>query len=166
MSGTVVIRYPRLYTSLHAGPTSVIQSKGDLAVSLLYSMMVDRRYTHNRWSFESQVIDTALRLFGEFDVWMTTQLNSPQIVGHNRAFLEDTLRYLGGESRQLQIENWIELVSEEQADVHLADLRVPRIAPRPQQSPSTVKAIQNWCSRPNGMEDLLSTLHLLFGRAR
>ncbi len=165
MSGIVVIRYPRLYTSVHAGPTSVIQSKGDLAVNLLYETLVDRRYNHNRFAFQAQVIDVALRLFGDFSVWIDAQMHNPQIVGHNRAFLEDTLKFIAGSDRELRIENWIELVSSDEANIHLADLRVPQIAPRLQQSPSTVVAIQKWCSRPEGLEDLLGTMYLLFGRA-
>lgn len=165
MSGVTIV-YPRLYTTHAAGPDGVIKSKGDLAVGLLYEMSVDRRFSNNRLVFETHVLDAAMRLFGDFDQWVRTQFQNPQIVGHNRAFLEDTLQFIAGGERELRLENWIELVSEEQADIHLADLRPPRIAPRPQQSPSTVKAIQAWCSRPNGLEDLLGTLHLLFGRAR
>lgn len=165
MSGTVVIRYPRLYTSVHAGPSSVIQSKGDLAVNLLYDTLVDRRYNHTNFAFQAQVIDVALRLFGDFGIWLEAQRHNPQIVGHNRAFLDDTLKFIAGGDRDLRIENWIELVSSDEADIHLANLRIPQIAPRPQQSPSTIVLLQNWCSRPDGLEDLLSTMYLLFGRA-
>ena len=166
MNGVIVTMYPRLFTSLHSGPTGVIQSKGDVAVGLLYEMMVDRRYTHDRWAFQAHVLDTAVRLFGDFSIWVAAQRANPAMIGHNKAFIEDTLKFIEGEPRELCIENWIELVSQGQGDIHLADLRIPLVQSRLRQSPSTVKALQKWCSRPKGLEDLLSTLHLLFGQAR
>ncbi len=166
MSDVIVTIYPRLYTSMLPGPSALVRSRGDLAVGLLEDWLVDRRFIHNRWEFESFVLDTALRLFGDFQTWVQAQRNNPQITGYNKAFIEDTLKFINGEDRELQLVNWIELVSQGHADIHLADLRVPRVTPRLQQSPSTVKALVNWCSRPNGLEDLLQTLNLLFGRAR
>jgi hypothetical protein len=158
--------YPRLYTSARPGNNTVLQSKGDIAVGLLMEMLVDRRFPHARWAFQSQVLDCALRLFGDFSQWVEMQRQNPQVAGASMAFVEETLRFIEGTPRELSLANWIELVPQGQANIHLADLQVPRITPRLHQSPSTVKALQLWCSRPDGLEDLLESLHLLFGRAR
>lgn len=166
MSGVVLTVYPRLFTSARPGPGGVLQSKGDIAVGLLYEMLMDRRFPNDRWAVQSQVLDSAERLFGDFGQWIQLQRDNPQIAGTSMAFIEDTLKFIDGADRELQLANWMELVPQGQADIHLADLQVPRVAARLTQSPSTVKALQLWCSRPNGLEDLTETLHILFGRAR
>lgn len=166
MSDVTVTVYPRLYTSMQPGPAALIRSRGDVAVGLLVNRLADRRYLHKVWWFEDLVLGHALRLFGDFHTWVQAQRANPQVAGYNLAFIEDTLKFINGENRELHLVNWIELLSQGHADIHLADLRVPRITPRLQQSPSTVNAIQRWCSRPDGLEDLLQTMNLLFGRAR
>lgn len=166
MKEVVITTYPRLYTSLQEGPSAIINSKGDIAVDLLYEMMVDRRYSHTSWQFQQHVLQAAIRLFGDFQTWISAQRANPQVIGRNLAFIEDTLAYIEGGDRELCLANWMELVSQGHADIHITDLNIHSFGSRLQQSPSTVKALQKWCSRPNGLEDLLGTLHLLFGRAR
>ncbi len=165
MSKPTVVVYPRSFTSVHAGYGGMVISKGDLAVDLLYGLLIDRAKKHTSLKFRLAVLDAALRLFGDFDSWVTAQRANTHLVGFNAKFLDDTLRYIATGERELRHENWIELMSDGRPPIHLASVH-PHAAPRLWQSPSTAKILQQWCSHPNGVEDLLSTLHLLFGRAR
>lgn len=164
MAHTAVV-YPRCFTSVHVGPATVIASRGDLAVDVLYGMLVDRAHNHSSWAFRKQILDAALRLFGNFNDWVDAQRKNPRVAGYNADFVEDTLQYIETGERKMCLENWIELMSEGHPPIHLAGTH-SHAAPRLWQSPSTVKTIQKWCQHPNGVNDLLSTLHLLFGRAR
>lgn len=165
MSTPTVYVYPRLYNSVHPGQGGVVKSSGDAAVDLLYGMLIDKACSTGTWNFRKSVIDLALTLFGNFNAWVSSHRENPEIAGMNRRFIEDTLRYIETGERELRIENWIELVSEGQPVIHLAGIH-ENVAPRLWQSPSTAKCLQQWCSHQDGVEDLLGTLHLLFGRAR
>lgn len=164
MSAITVV-YPRFFTSAHKGKGGVVVSRGDLGVELLYDMLVDKAHNHGTWAFQSAVIDQALRLFGDFHDWAEAQRKDPHITGYNARFIEDTLKFIETGERDLCHENWMALVNENPHAAQLAGAH-ERAAPRLWQSPSTVTALQKWCSHPNGVEDLLCTLHLLFGRAR
>lgn len=160
-----IVVYPRGFTSVGDGDGLVTLSKGDLAVELLYGMMNDRAHKHGFWGFQSQVIDAAIRLFGDFDAWVKAQREDPQLAGHAVQFIDDTLAYLETGERQMRHESWIGLISDTNQTARAASAASSAFN-GPSTAPSTDRVLQRWCSHPNGVDDLLATLNLLFGRAR
>lgn len=158
--------YPRLYTSRRQAGEGVVVSKGDETVQVLHDLLLDRSFNTVRWGYRSQVLDNAVRLFGDFGPWLQDQLNNPRVVGYNLEFLKDTLQYVRTGRRDLCLANWIDLVAEGDGRVQAAEItrsRANNLALA--QGESTTKLLQTWCSRTGGIEDLMSTLHILFGRS-
>lgn len=161
---TQLISYPRLFTSLAEGTDSVVASNGDGSVALLYELYVNRTINTDTWTFRRRVLECALRLFGDFDTWVHLQHKNPHVVGYNSEFVYDTLRYLEGEPRRLPVQSWLELLTERETAKPLEFLSPHSLSAI--RTVSTVNALQTWCRRPNGFDDLICSLHVLFGRAR
>lgn len=160
--------YPRLYTSRCDGGESVVVSEGDQSVELLYKQFIDQSTNTNTWAFARTALINALRVFGDFRDWLSDQQSNPNIVGYNRQFLVDTLNFIETGKRELSVHSWIDLVSEGGASHH-AHAVPQRLLDSKQllaSSEASLELLQKWISQPNGLEDLLNTMHLLFGKAR
>lgn len=159
--------HPRLYTSRRASGGGVVVSKGDEAVQTLNEFLQNRMVNTFSWSYRRQVLDSALRLFGEFGPWLQDQLNNPRIVGYNLEFLKDTLQFIRTGRRDLCLANWFELVAEGDDSANAAEISRSRINNFPSvRGETTVQLLQAWCGHEGGIEDLVGTLHILFGRSR
>lgn len=159
--------YPRLYTSRRATGGGVVVSKGDEAVQTLNDFLQNRSVNTLSWSYRRQVVDSALRLFGEFGPWLQDQLNNPRVVGYNLEFLKDTLQFIRTGKRDLCLANWLELVAEGDDLANAAEISRTRVNNFASvRGETTVQLIQAWCTHPGGIEDLAGTLHILFGRSR
>lgn len=157
--------YPRLYTTRRPFGDGVVTSQGDETVNTLFGFLQDRTVNTTGWTYRNKVFQCALRMFGDIDQWFKDQRNNPRITGYNLEFLKDTLQYIRTGVRELSIESWVELVAEENS--HAAEpthLIGKSLALGPQEN--TIKLLQAWCSRNGGFEDLVGTLHVLFGSAR
>lgn len=161
---TQIVSYPRLYTSRAPGPDQSIASNGDGSVALLYELYITRSVNTDTWSYRRRVLDCALRLFGDFDSWVADQSKNPHVVGYNSEFIYDTLRFLEGEPRRLPVQSWLELIAERDSEKPLEFLN-PHVLTA-MRTESTVQILQKWCQRPSGFDDLICSLHVLFGRAR
>lgn len=164
-----IIVYPRLYTSRLSEGEGVVVSQGDESIDLLYKVFIDRNtVTVASWPFVSSVLTNALRLFGDFREWSQDQLANPNIVGYNRQFIEDTLNFINGQARELSVENWFDLISEGGAGhhAHAVPDRLVQSKRLLESSDDSLQLLQNWVSKPNGLADLINTMHLLFGKAR
>lgn len=161
-----LISYPRLYVTTDRNGDGVIISKGDQTVQKLYDFHVDRTVNTTTWNFRKQVLHSALRLFGELDSWLGLQAKNPRVTGNNAAFLHDTLNFIRTGVRELSIENWIELLDEDDDTSPIPALRQGQNTFALQAGETTEKLLQAWAAQPRGMQDLLCTLHVLFGQSR
>lgn len=162
-----IIVYPRLYTTLGDGTAGTALSAGDAIVDRLYELSRDRANHRENCEFRLQVVDSATRLFGEFDNWILLQRRNPKIVGYNLEFIADTLRFIRTGERNLNHATWFQLLSEgegpslspisSKTDLRSLDLQADEMG---------VGIYQKWCMKPNGVTDLLQTLFLLFGHSR
>ncbi len=167
MNSTIIV-YPRLYTSRLFEGEGVLVSEGDQSIELLFRTLVDRTTNTRSWPFYESVLTNALRLFGDLNDWFKEQLSNPNLIGYNRQFIHDTINFIEGGQRELPVRTWYDLVSEGGAGHHahaipqrLQDNKLLLRASEP-----SLELMQKWVSQPNGLEDLLNTMHLLFGRAR
>lgn len=163
MSHLITI-YPRLYTTRSLG-SGVVTSTGDITVTTLYQFLLDRTVNTVSWDYRKRVLATAMRMFGDFDQWLKDQRNNPQLVGFNFDFLVDTLQFIRTGNRQMAVANWLEIVGESVMHSNSPN-HLPGSGLSLDQSETTNALIQQWCSWPNGIEDLLCTLYVLFGPAR
>ena len=164
---TIVV-YPRLYTSYQPEGEDVVVSQGDESIELLYKVLIDRNTNTRSWPFYQSVLRNADRLFCDLRVWFQDQLANPNIFGYNRQFIADTLNFIESGQRELSVQSWLDLVTEG-GDRHHAHAVPQRLIDAKVQfcsSDSSLELLQKWASQPNGLEDLLNTLHLLFGKAR
>ncbi len=161
---TQKINYPRLFISLADGQGE-IQSQGDETISTLYKLYTDPTINTATWQFRSAVFLQALRLFGNFPDWLAMQRQNSKLVGFNHDFIRDTLDYIRTGVRKAAPINWLELVNESSdrlvpaQHVDTSDLRL-------KPGENTIPLLVAWNRHPNGFEDFITTLYVLFGPAR
>lgn len=126
------------------------------------------------FDFRKKVLIVALNAFGtnQFDVWYDAQFKSPLAGDLHHRFLEDTLRFIREGRREMGLETWDALLTNTDSGDHSDSLSEYANEffgissggfNRYQQNGELTDVIQMWCSQPNGIDDLLGTLHLLFG---
>lgn len=159
--------YPRLFTSRHDGE-GVLVSQGDESVELLYKVLVDRDTNTNSWPFRQNILLNAVRLFGDFRVWVQEQLANPNLIGYNRRFIADILNFIENGTRELPLSTWADLLEEGGAGHHAHAIPQRLIDTKAlfHSSDDSLRLLQKWISQRNGFEDMLVTMHLLFGKAR
>lgn len=118
------------------------------------------------WDFQKRVIDLAQELFAGDYSWFIRQDSNALIKDQNYAFILDTVKYIATGRRKFSIHTWPALVSYEvplisesvagRRDIFaLIDaLKIPT---------NTDALLQLWLSHKDGFNDLMYTLHLLFG---
>lgn len=118
------------------------------------------------WAFQKRVIDLALELFAGNYSWFIRQDSNALLKDQNYAFVLDTVRFIATGTRKFSIHTWPALVTYEvpiinesvdnRRDIYflMEKLDVPT---------QTEKFLQKWLSHKGGFDDLMYTLHLLFG---
>jgi hypothetical protein len=142
-------------------------------VEALYSAYITRTGRVTTMEFRDAVLRAALRAFGSgsFFRWYSEQRSSPGMGDLQYRFLVDTLGYLQGKPRSMDMPMWESLIGAVQAidppQSYAAAAEqffgAKHYEARARYNDSVVEVLQLWCSRPNGIEDLLQSLHLLFG---
>jgi hypothetical protein len=143
-------------------------------VESLYSKYIRNTYKAASFDFQKLVMITALGAFGTqaFDFWYLKQFESPSVGDLHRKFLEDCLRFITTGRREMTLETWDSLLDYSDS----GELRggVGEVAAdffgittngyvRQRRMTMLVEVLQSWCAKPNGLEDLLLSLHILFG---
>lgn len=162
------IHHGKLYEGGHfPGDYASKTIPGDPKITELWMEYVNPNINTTTWEFKKRVFDQAVRLFSSQRNWFQFQERNPSLHGNNYEFVVDTLRFILTGRRHLSIHSWAELVSHEhtqQKDVsrrnqlsdflkhHASSLRNPPFG-----------MLQKWCSHPEGFDDMVCTLNLLFG---
>jgi hypothetical protein len=118
------------------------------------------------WDFQKRVIELAQDLFaGEYS-WFIRQDANALLKDQNYAFVLDTIRYIATGHRKFSIHTWPALLTYEvpvitesvegRRDIYflMQKLTVPTQAD---------KFIAQWLSHKDGFNDLMYSLHMLFG---
>lgn len=159
---------------------SVMRNQNDFqhtnpAVETLYGQQINRAPGVLSFEFKRSVLRTALNAFGTpmFDFWFTMQFRSPAAGEMHLRFLDDTLRFIQTGRREMALETWAALLQPDEPKVNGAQLSeyakeffgIPSGGyNRHPRNRKITEVIQSWCSQPNGLEDLLCTMHVLFGK--
>lgn len=159
-----LIFYPRGYTVGPADAQDRGVSTGDLVVDSLYEYLMSSKGRTKNWKFHAMVLDAALIHFGDFHAWFDTQLGNPLIVGPYREFLIQTAQFIDGRPRPVHHASWIFMLgSQEPVNIQTP---VRRYYESSQYLPNltTIRILQKWCEKKDGVYDLLQTMYVLFGR--
>jgi hypothetical protein len=145
----------------------------DQDVERLYASYIKQAGEVTSIAFRDQILAAAFNAFGtkSFFRWIQEQRTSPGMGDLQYRFLTETLNFLGGKKRQTDIGVWIVLIEAgdtcpppaKYIEAVEAFFGVRPHEASPTRNSNLVDVIQAWCSRPSGIEDLLQTLHLLFG---
>jgi hypothetical protein len=144
-------------------------------VETLYSQYIKRSADTLSFEFREAVLIAALKAFGNlnFYSWYMTQLNLSTIGEDHVRFLGDICRFIQTGTHEYRLETWATLLKPsseglrpfapcEQAKSFFCMAGGGYTALDVSQY-SLTNVIQRWCAQPQGIEDLLGTLHLLFG---
>jgi hypothetical protein len=165
----------RVRTTTSVGIVTPQQNTADAnpVVEVLYAQYIKRAAATMSFEFREKILIAALDAFGDknFLSWFEAQLQSPAVGDVHLRFLDDTLRFIRTGRRTMSLETWSSFLQMNDAGERPTDLTdyaneyfVVRMGPRGDRSCcSLVNTIQEWLSQPGGVEDLLGTLHLLFG---
>lgn len=162
---TTLTIYPRGYTSGPVDAPVREVSFGDLIVDTLYDYSMSSQGRLKNWKYYGQILDIALAHFGDFHTWLDTQLSNPLLTGSRREFLLETLAFIQGQARSVHFSSWIFML-DALDDKVLHAVQIQRhfeSSQYLQKDLTTIQVLQQWCSRQDGIHDLLHTLHVLFG---
>lgn len=136
-------------------------------VEILYSQYTKRSARTGTFDFHELILQAAINAFGtsKFVEWLEMQSKSPNATHIHSKFLLDTLRFIETGKREMVLENWEPLLNSHALAGEWEDVLDEALALNKRMKIVEVKdVIRYWCSQPNGLSDMLVTLHILFGK--
>jgi hypothetical protein len=126
------------------------------------------------FGFRREILQCAIAAFGtqDFENWYLQQHICPVAGEFHQKFLQDTLHFISEGKRDMCLENWQALlalseqggISKDIGDYAKAFFGIRNgVNNRYRQNTQLLDVLQQWCARPNGIEDLLGSLNILFG---
>lgn len=161
----VLTIYPRGYTTGKVDAPNRQVSAGDLVADSLYDYLGSSQGRAKNWKFCSQILDLALIHFGDFHEWLDTQLSNPHLTGAKREYLIETVAFIvSGTPRRVNHASWMFMLEESKVTPEQMNFqRRYESGQHLSKGMSTVQILQSWCKRPEGINDLITTLYVLFG---
>ena len=159
-----VLQYPRGYVvSYPANREEEIDKtleKGDVELNTLFNMYLTSTVNTDGWEYREKILQMAIRFFGDINRWFAMQANNACLYGNNYDFLTDLLNYVEGGERRLAVLSWEALLYD-----FPAALPQGVVGRTFNVNYTTEEFLSKWCSRSLGFEDMLCTMHVLFGDA-
>ena len=156
-------------------PTTKMKGYGTFneAVDKLYIQLMKHERDLTSFSYRRAVLIEAMRAFGtySFKDWCKLQTDSFYFTENHRRFLEDTLNFIRTGERQFGLRPWEFTLSQENATFQ--SKKVPFDYESYFSSfqeefgssdHSVIGTIQRWTAQPKGFEDMIISLHLIFGK--
>lgn len=167
MANVQGIHYPRGFI-IPMVDGGLIRNPGNPDVERLYDLLIGNLANVNGWSYRRLVFPTAMAVFGDFATFLSTQKLNPFLYGYNYEFLIDTLRFIETGRRRISVQNWFDLLLENHEPNN--DWRTRSNAElesftRKYRS-DTAAVVSRWVSHDGGFNDLVVSMHILFGVAK
>ena len=165
---------------------------GNLEVTALWESVISGTPEHATFDFKERILQCASTAFGRESVydWIVAQKQSPYFGEYHTLWLDETLHFImSGIPRNYSVHNWGVLLRLKDNEMLAAETpatayyfkgigQVPRrttplqfnTAEMVLDVPKLTNAtpfeafIKTWCSRKGGIDDLMSSLFLLFGK--
>lgn len=144
-------------------------------VEALYDRYIKTGGNMVNFDFKKNILAVAISAFGTqgFYYWFRQQYANPLVGDLHRRFLDDTLRFITTGKRNMMLQTWSSILNIGDSGEFDTNLSQDAVAffntdgrasyDRGIANVDLRDVIQKWCSQPNGITDLLGTLHLLFG---
>lgn len=154
-------------------PSRTGQPSPSKRVSDLYQAYIDHPNLYDKFAFREDVLQAAFEIFGtdEFDSWFRRQFTSPAISDLHSKYLDETLHYIETGERTTKNLMWARLLDgtavsnkPERISDEAKAFFFHRDGSRKHDNASLEGVLRQWLSHPNGLDDLISTLMVLFGR--
>jgi hypothetical protein len=165
---------------------------GNLDITALWESVISGTPEHATFAFKERILQCAGTAFGRATVygWIAAQKQSPYFGEYHSLWLDETLQFvLSGTPRNHSVHNWKVLLRLKDSEPTSTDSSVVNyylkgIGQAPQKStalqfnsfdeaPLVTKLttatpfdvfVKAWCARKGGIDDLMSSLFLLFGK--
>ena len=132
---------------------------GDAELVDLLKLIQINRLSNISSQHKLQFIDIAKRLFNEFDRFIDYNIANNNLVhGKYLDFIIDTVEFINGGIRSMDIHFWLNYLDFETKKASPTDK--PRVV---ELNLTGANYIGKWLRQPNGFEDLVATLTILFG---
>lgn len=158
------LQYPKGYRAIYdteADGSDTRLKSGDVELNTLWEMYLSSTVNTDGWEFRERILKVAVRFFGDIKEWVHTQTINPCLYGNNYDFISDMLSFVTQGTRKLSVLSWKALLYDFPAP--LPQGVKGRSLPIDM---TTEVFISQWCTRPLGFEDMLCTMHVLFGDAQ
>ena len=136
-------------------------------VEQLYSLYIRNTVSVQDFDCRKSVLECALHVFGsnDFELWMNAQYSSPAPSRLLHDFLNDIVKFLKSGTRDMSNEVWARLlhITDEGNNIDPMNNEMKKFL-SDKENCSLINVIQKWCSHPNGLQDLLMSLHVMFGQ--
>lgn len=138
----------------------------------LFKTLLQNTWGSNSFEFRERVLKAALGAFGtkSFFDWCQLQEESPYFTDLHRRFLNDTFGFIKTGKRSMAVNTWASIIRPRPiANVDRVVVYDYKDYFRMTQgsllrrSFSLSETVVSWTSQPGGVEDMVATLHILFG---
>lgn len=158
--------YPRGYL-VACGTSHLVKEQGHRDVDRLADLLFTGKVNTQGFSYYREAFPIAMKFFGDFNGFVVTQKNNPFLYGYNYEFLLDTLKFILTGCRKVSIHNWKPLLAEwaEPHSDHKQRASSDQLvdAFKALRTCHGADVVAKWCSYPNGFEDMVMTMWLMFG---
>jgi hypothetical protein len=140
----------------------------------LWSSATSGADEYNTFAFKEKILQCALSSFGEYKLidWIEAQFSSPEFSDTHSKWIDETIMFVyGGYSRELDYNTWLTILSiggntpitktispVVKKYLYNADTLSNR------KNDTIKRFILNWVRQSNGVDDLLASLNVLFGK--
>lgn len=124
--------------------------------------------------FICDLVECALRAFDSklINSWLALQVKNPELSDMHIRFIEDTFMFINTGSRSINIMSWSRMLDGTHSSSNSITKKLDVVAllggsTFNQNTPGSLKTselIYRWLSNPNGVEDLIYSLQVIFGK--
>lgn len=158
-----------LYKTDIARTSKVVMS--NMQVEKMWKELIGAQRFGSNFTFREEILKTALNAFGtdNFLAWVNLQSINPYLSINHIRFINDTLSFINGNKRALNIQYWMSILQDREAtqsnQVTInTDKYFGTNKPLHMRASGDLKTnLIKWVSQPGGFEDLLGAMHVLFG---
>lgn len=155
-------------------PSSKFKTYGNYndAIERLYKQLKSYERNFTSFNYRRSVLSEALRAFGtsSFRDWCKLQEDSYTFSENHRRFIEDTLKFVATGERNFGLMPWEFTLKQENATFKSRqkpfdfETFFNSTATNGNKDFTVLNLVQLWVSQPKGFEDMLVSLHLIFGK--
>lgn len=158
-----------------ANTSKINEHNSNLEVNSIWSTVLSGGNEHNSFEFKQRILKAALNAFGTdyFIQWLSVQAQHPEYTKSHHDFIDETISFIYyGKKRQLAFSNWALILTANKVEnntIKYSELQTAWMQEASNKhgfknSSKTINdLVYDWVRCPKGIEDLTSSLFVLFG---